>query len=547
MPFERTHPVRARRAARFRLLLLLTLILGILPQSVGAALVRQMEGSGQFHSFVDVVNRWSAEDRLDVLVLVEVSNADLGFREESGKLVGRMNLEVELRGSDGRILKKSNRVRTAGLTAEEAGSRTLSQVFGLILEDVPFRAGRIRCAIVDVTRQRDGILNRYWRNNYFSQSVSDWVADEGPRPERGVALEDPLFLAHAPLKTWNPDAVASNSREGDWLQDYVHPSRRYGIEQEELQMALPVWPRPGGLAEDDSAEGLLVQVFNPEMTYVLNDTIEFDERGRLALAAGRPAWVFYEMDVNQLPDGSYNLSLAPLGGQGRGIVVGFDVNWRIEGMGRHRDLVLAEGAILFRGDDLKRFRSASLVEQEKMLEMFWAKNDPDPDSSVNSAYLEFQSRMAYVRSFLGGIGPDGPLDDRGLVHLLLGPPDEIERKHMPRNFGDQDDARVKVFERYAPDRESVMAQGTISQSDREPHRRGSIPMPYSRQAEIERQSQQFSPSHDFGYELWKYDSGGEALFPNRFSMTSIGARFLFVDRSGAGHFVLESSNLIRGD
>lgn len=547
MPFVSMHLVRARRAVLFFSLLLLTLALGSTPQTARGALVRQMEGTGQFHSFVDVVNRWTAEDRLDVLVLVEVTNADIGFRQESGKLVGRLNLEVELRGPDGQVVSKTNRVRTVPMTPEEAGSRTLSQVFGLILEDVPFRNGRMRCEVIDVTRQREGALNRYWRDNYFSQTVTDWVADPGPRPDRGLALEDPLFLAHAPLGVWNPDAVASESRNSDWLQDYVHPSRRYGIEQESLQMAFPLWPRAGGLGPEENVEGLRVQVFNPEMTYVLNDTIEIDERGRVALEAGRPAWVFYEMDVNQLPEGTYSMSLAPLGGQGRGLVVGFDVNWRIEGMGRHRDLVLGEGSVLFSGDQLDRFRDASMVEQEKMLEMFWAKNDPDPESPVNSAYLEFQSRIAYVRSFLGGFGPDGPLDDRGLVHLLLGPPDEIESKHIPRSFADQDDARIKVFERYAPDRESQVAQGTITQEERAPHERGAIPMPYSRQAEMERQSRQYSPSHDFGYELWKYDGGGRALFPNRFSMMSMGARFLFVDRSGAGHFVLESSNLIRGD
>ena len=115
------------------------------------------------------------------------------------------------------------------------------------------------------------------------------------------------------------------------------------------------------------------------------------------------------------------------------------------------------------------------------------------------------------------------------------------------NSGDLDDARVKVFDRYAPDRESVMAKGTITQQEVAPHERGTIPMPYSRLAEQQRRNKQFQASHNFGFELWKYDGGGRALFPNRFSMMSLGSRFLFVDRSGAGHFQLESSNLIQGD
>ena len=541
---DRTGHAALRRA--FPILLLLA-CLAIAP-AAQAALVRQLEGSGQFHTYIDVVNRWSSEDRLDVLILVEVGNADLGYRRENGKLVGRLNLEVEITGPDGRTVQRTHRVRTAPLTDEEAGTRSLSQVFGLVLEDVPLRSGRLVCEVVDVTRRREGVLNRYWRNNYTSRGVTDWFVEDGPRAPQGLSIEDPLFLVHAPFQAWNPDAVATESKSSDWLHDYVHPSRRYGIEQESLQLVFPVWPAAGGILLEEELPGLRVQAYNLEMTYALNDTIRFDRRARQAMLAGRPAWVFYEMDVNQLPEGSYQLSLAPLGGQGRAVVTGFDVNWRIEGLGRHRDLVLGEGSTIFAGEKLEQFLAASLVEQEKMLELFWAENDPDPDSPINSAYLEFQSRVAYVISFLGGFGPEGARDDRGQVHLLLGPPDEIQTERLPMNFRDQDDARIKVFDRYAPDRESVLSKGTIVYSGQAPHEtEGGVPMPYSRLAEAQRQTKQFSASHNFGFELWKYDSGGYSLFPNRYSMTSLGARFLFVDRSGAGHYELESSNLVQGD
>ena len=535
-------PRRSVRATFFRYLLPLVVSVTLAPTLASASLVRQMEGSGQFHSFIDVVNRWTAEDRLDVLVLVEVNNVDLGYREEKNGLVGRLNLEVTLVGPDGQTVERKHQIRTAAMTAEEAGSQTLSQVFGLVLDDV------LRCQIIDITRRRDGVLNRYWRNSYVSRAAVDWVAEEAPRAAKGLAVEDMLFLAHAPLRSWNPDAVAEQERSSDWLHDYVHPSRRYGIEQESLQIVFPVWPPAGGVPLDAELPGLRVQAVDADMTYSLNDTIDFDRRARAALSAGRPAWVFYEMDLNQLPEGSYRLGVGPLGGQGRGLLTGFDVTWRLTGLYRHRDLVLGEGNTVFSGEPLKQFMAASLREQELMLEEFWADADPDPQSPINSAYLEFQTRVAYVRAFLGGFGAEGALDDRGQVHLALGPPDEVQLKHMPRNFTDQDDARVKVFNRFAPDREGVWAKGTISYGESAPHETESgIPMPYSRFAEAKRQSQQHSASHDFGFELWKYDDNGWSLFPNRFSMQSQGSRFLFVDRSGSGHYELESSNLLQGD
>ena len=532
-----------------RFFILLTLLgPGLVPGLAMASLVSQLEGSGQFHSSVDVVNRWVGEERLDVLILVAIQNGELGFRDEEHGLVARLNLEVEIAGLDGQSVRKQHQVRTRYLSAEEAGSSTLSQVFGLILEDVPLRSGRLSCQIFDVTRRREGIYNHYRRNNYFSKSACDWSAEDGPRQASGLAIEDPLFLVHAPLKAWNPDNVAEESTNSDWLHDYVHPSRRYGVEQETLQLVFPVWPPAGGVPLEEDLPGLMVQAFSPDMTYAFNDTIEFDRRARLAMVTGRPAWVFYEMDLNSLPEGMYRLSLAPLGGKGRGLLSGFEVTWRLAGIGRHRDQVQGEGYTIFEGPELDLFLSVSVSEQEEMLQAFWTEIDPDPESPVNTAYLEFQSRLAYVRFFLGGFGPLGPADQRGLVHLLLGPPDEIQIEHMPMNSKSQDDARVKVFMPYAPDRMSSTSKGAASNLGAGPHETvGGIPMPYSRMAEARRQGQIFSPSHNFGFELWKYDAGGRPLFPNRFSMTNMGARFLFVDRSGFGQYYLESSNLLQGE
>ncbi|RKZ10900.1 hypothetical protein DRQ50_14140, partial [bacterium] len=58
------------------------------------AVVRPLLGTGEFPAAVDVINRWQGEQRLDVMVLVEVVNADIGYSEEKGGLVGRLRIEV---------------------------------------------------------------------------------------------------------------------------------------------------------------------------------------------------------------------------------------------------------------------------------------------------------------------------------------------------------------------------------------------------------------------------------------------------------------------
>lgn len=547
MAFQSNRTERSVCSYSFISILILWIL--FLPAAAGAML-HPLDGAGNFHTYVDVVNRWVSEDRLDVLVLIEVSNGDLEYKEEKGGFVGRMRLEVQLEGFDGEIISQKRHLRTKVLSAEESGSRTLFQVFGVVLEDVPFRAGRLNCQVYDVNRRRPGLFNQVTKRNSRSECSTAWFAEDGPRASAGIALENPLFLVHAPFIQWNPSSTVEGGGDDGWLHDYMHPSRRYGLEQDRLQIFQPVWPPAGGIALDESNQGFMVRVVSLDMEYAIVDTVGIDQRGRAALSAGRPVALFYELDVNLLPEGAYRMSLAPLGGQGRATLVEFDVVWRLEALGRHRSQILGEGRTVLEGDELSAFLSASPAEQEKLMDDFWDRLNPDPESPVNEVYLEFQYRLAYVRKFLGGFGQLGANDERGEVFLLMGPADEVQMYHMPMNNLDQDDARIKVYQRFAPDREGSEAKGggIDGTQGHDPYQDlGGIPMPFSRRAEAQRRTQVYSPTHNFAFELWEYNDVGNTLFDNRFSRKGMGQRFLFVDRTGSGDYSLESSNILQGE
>ncbi len=513
------------------------------------ALVRALEGGGNFHSYFEVLNRWQDDGTLDILILAEVVNADLTYKTEERGLVSRIRMEVELNPLDGEPITMKKPFRSASLVEADANSRTLNQVFGLIIHDVQVREGRLNVHIVDINGFREG-WTQSRRHLRRSEGSTDWYAEISPYTPGAVALGDPLFLFLAPLKKWNPSQQALSKTKGGYLYDYMHPSRRYGIEQDQLQVYIPVWPPQTGLLPSRMVSGLAVQITSLDMDFAINDTIRFDDRGQLALEAGRPAGLFYELDVNLLPQGSYRMTIAPLGGQGRGLSSGFDVVWNLDSLGRYRHLQSAEGHMVFKGKQLRKFLKSSPAGKEALLDEFWDSLNPNPESPVNSVYLEFQARMDHVQRFLGGFTKTGPKDDRGLVMVLLGPPDELQRKAMPMNFRDQDDAQIKVFKRFAPDREGVASKGSTADAGQSisPYAgKGGIPMPYSERAMTQISSRANSATHSFGFELWKYDRNGYSLFENQFSRTTMGSRFLFLDRTGSGHFYLESSNQVQGE
>ena len=245
------------------------------------------------------------------------------------------------------------------------------------------------------------------------------------------------------------------------------------------------------------------------------------------------------------------MSAAPLGGKGSAQVSGFDVIWRLDALGRHRDRVLAEGHIVFEGSRLKAFLAASPAEQEKMLDDFWDALNPDPENPVNEVYLEFQYRMSYVQQFLAASTRLDRRTTEDWFSSCWGPPTRFRANACPGISGTRDDARIKVFQRFAPDREGSTAKGDFvqgTQSSRDPYDAvGGIPMPYSYRADKQRETKAASPTQNFGFELWKYDAAGRPLFDNRFSRSSMGTRFLFVDRTGTGDYHLESSNVVQGE
>lgn len=65
-------------------------------------------------------------------------------------------------------------------------------------------------------------------------------------------------------------------------------------------------------------------------------------------------------------------------------------------------------------------------EREQFIENFWRRRDPDPDTEINEFKEEYYERIAYTNEhFASGI--PGWKTDRGLIYILFGKPDNIEK------------------------------------------------------------------------------------------------------------------------
>ncbi|HOX26745.1 MAG TPA: GWxTD domain-containing protein [Candidatus Krumholzibacteria bacterium] len=520
-----------------------------------AGWLRPVEGAGNFYSTCDLVTLPNAGEGIDVVALVRVPHREVTFENEAGSYRARLRATATLVAPTGEEVTTQSTLRLTARSEAEAGSPTLSQVFTVVLAEVPFTSGRFSLQLEDLNRRRPGLVYLGTGERAFSLAAADWDAPPG-RPSRGLSIGDAVYLAHAPIRAWSATgrpAVPGQGAGGPW--DFINPARRYGLEAEALQVYFTV--APPELVEDRrraSARDLRLEIVSDHLDFGLVDTLSLTDPVRAALAAGNPAAVYWEMNAAGLPPGSFRLGIAPLDSVGRGLLTGFDVVWSLQQLARRTEDLLGEGRTVLSAEQLERFEAAPRVEQEAMLDEFWDALDPTPEDPYNEAYVEFRSRVAHVRAYYGGFDDQGAVDARGRIYLLLGAPDGIREEPVPMNEKDLEDARVLVYERYAPER----LGSTVKSGDPHLHEGfsvmrgnytviGAIPMPYSYMADVDIRAHK-TAADTRTFQLWQYDDAGRQLFPNQYSDHGGGLRFLFVDRTGQGEFVLESDNVrLMGD
>jgi len=177
--------------------------LWLLASRCEAAWVRPLEGSGNFHTMIDVYNHWRADGTLDVVLLFAINNNEVAFQEENGHYRGALKVTAELKSPDGATVYGEKTVVLYAHDRLEAESTTLQQVFPLVLPAVEFRGGVLYCQVDDLKQKRHGLYNTVKKKHMRSEAAGQWVAPDPRRHEDGLTVHDPIFMAHAPAALWD--------------------------------------------------------------------------------------------------------------------------------------------------------------------------------------------------------------------------------------------------------------------------------------------------------------------------------------------------------
>lgn len=86
-----------------------------------------------------------------------------------------------------------------------------------------------------------------------------------------------------------------------------------------------------------------------------------------------------------------------------------------------------------RGDNISKILKKTLPEKEEYFRSFWKPRDPTPDTERNELMEEYYRRVDYANRYFTSGFREGWDNDRGMVYIILGTPDDIERHPYESN------------------------------------------------------------------------------------------------------------------
>ena len=142
------------------------------------------------------------------------------------------------------------------------------------------------------------------------------------------------------------------------------------------------------------------------------------------------------IDLTREPAGAYTLEVKAWQEEDPGALqrrARFSIGWQPDTWSRSAADVADDVHFLFSSDDEESFVITPPGEQERLLQEFWARRDPTPETAFNEAYETFRERVIHANAQFGRFGgaAKGMFSDMGRVYIRYGEPSEVTKQVMP--------------------------------------------------------------------------------------------------------------------
>ena len=352
----------------------------------------------------------STSDVLELALRIPPATMALLSRDAAGEAHVRFTLRVKPR--------RGGRASESRQDLTLLPSDTLNAAGKVVVIRFPASPGStgIDARLSDVLSKKPGLLNQgEGANEHCDVDASVTIAP----PQEGRAISDVEFLW--PGRPGDPSTLAF-VRAGRVVTP--NPERLYGLEAGPMLARFVARGARGAEARPWHWVARLLDAHGASVA----------ERESTA-AASTLLDALVAFDVSTLQAGAYDLELKVsqdgdarvLQRRGR-----FSVGWRPETWARNAADVQDEVHFLLSANEEEAFGVQPPGEQERILQDFWSRRDPTPETSANESYETFRARVAHANLTFSRAGRGkGMFSDMGRVYIRYGEPSEVVRQVIP--------------------------------------------------------------------------------------------------------------------
>lgn len=354
-------------------------------------------------------------------------------QDDLGK--GRVNIYVEILFDDLQFVKSDS-----GYRAEYELSAVIHQ--GKYQVDGKSWKQRVSVADYDRTNSRGEID---LSNAYFDLEPGDYK----------------LTLSFEDLSTNKTVSTESKFRVENFLGSGfaaggITFARRVDLEDGQIRQIVPLVTNPfKGLGAPSFAYFEVYAVDGSDQAEVAykivseNSKTTLRRQFRLPLSGERTGMAL-TLPVDSLQYDSYRLELTVSNNRKTAVLKKkFYIRWPgLPRSAKDLDTAVEQLQFIASQNEWKKLKKNSAVGKREEFVQFWRRRDPSPGTDYNEAMESYYQRVNVANESFSVMGREGWRTDRGLVYIILGPPDEMIRQDYP-----SDSKPYQVWQYYSINRQ----------------------------------------------------------------------------------------------
>jgi len=149
---------------------------------------------------------------------------------------------------------------------------------------------------------------------------------------------------------------------------------------------------------------------------------------------GEKRIIYFPIQADSLSHGIYHLIVKARAGKEEAEAdKTFYVRWSILPVNaRDLDEAIDQTRYIATKEEWKRLKKAKDDQRLEEYKKFWLRRDQTPGTELNEAMESYYTRIEYANQNFSAMQFQGWRTDRGMVYIILGPPDDVERNAYPR-------------------------------------------------------------------------------------------------------------------